>query len=83
MQIKGFEGMMTNQLHVLKKGEIVERVNKIQLRTDFHPEEKNQYEDLWRKYIHLFVFNYKDLREITMERHKIELLPNAKPIKTK
>jgi hypothetical protein len=31
----------------------------------------------------MFTFNYKDLREITMEQHKIKLLPNAKPIKTK
>jgi hypothetical protein len=31
----------------------------------------------------MFVFSYKDLREVTMEQHKIELLPNAKPIKTK
>jgi hypothetical protein len=36
-----------------------------------------------RKYIHLFIFSYKDLREITMEQHKIELLPNAKLVKTK
>jgi hypothetical protein len=64
---------------VLEEGEVVERVNKIQL----GPEEIKQYEDLLRKYIHLFAFNYKDLREITMEQHKIELLSNAKPIKTK
>jgi len=30
----------------------------------------------------LFVFNYKDFREVTMEQHKIELL-NAKLVKTK
>jgi hypothetical protein len=46
-------------------------------------EERKQYEDLLRKYIHLFVFSYKDLREVTMEQHKIELLPNAKPIRAK
>ncbi len=68
---------------MLIKGEIVERVNKIQLRLDLRLEEIKQYEDLLCKYIHLFAFNYKDRREVTMEQHKIELLPNAKPIKTK
>jgi len=28
---------------------------------------KKQYEDLLHKYIHLFTFSYKDLREVTME----------------
>ncbi len=68
---------------VLTEGEVVERVNKIQLGPDFRPEEKRQYEDLFRKYIHLFTFSYKDLREVTIEQHKIELLLNAKPIRTK
>jgi len=68
---------------VLTEGEVVEWVNKIQLGPDLRPEERRQYEDLLRKYIHLFVFNYKDLKEVTMGQHKIELLPNAKPIKTK
>ncbi len=68
---------------MLTKGEIVEQVSKIQLGADLHPEERRQYEDLLRKYIHLFTFSYKDLREVTMEQHKIELLPNAKPIRTK
>jgi len=35
------------------------------------------------QYIDLFAFTYKDLREITMEQHKIELLPNAKLVKTR
>ncbi len=61
----------------------MEWVSKIQLKPDLHPEERRQYEDLLCKYIHLFAFSYKDLREVTMEQHKIELLPNAKPIKTK
>jgi hypothetical protein len=68
---------------VLIERKIVERVNKIQLGLDFRPEERIQYDDLLRKYIHLFVFNYKDLKGVTMEQHKIELLPNAKPIRTK
>jgi hypothetical protein len=58
-------------------------VNKIQLGLDLHSEERKQYEDLLCKYIHLFAFSYKDLKEVTMEQHKIELLPNAKSIKTK
>jgi hypothetical protein len=52
---------------VLTKGKIVEWVNKIQLGPDLRPKERRQYEDLLRKYIHLFVFSYKDFREITME----------------
>ncbi|CAM6028069.1 unnamed protein product, partial [Sphagnum balticum] len=68
---------------VLVEGEVVERVSKIQLGPDLHLEERRQYEDLLRKYIHLFAFSYKDLREVTMEQHRIELLPNAKPIRTK
>jgi hypothetical protein len=31
----------------------------------------------------MFAFSYKGLKEILMEQHKIELLPNAKPVKTK
>jgi hypothetical protein len=58
-------------------------MSKIQLRQDLRPEERKQYENLQCKYIHLFTFNYKDLREVTMEQYKIELLPNAKPIRTK
>ncbi len=61
----------------------MEQVNKIQLETDLRFKEKRQYENLFRKYIHMFAFNYKDLKEVTIEQHKIELLPNAKPIMTK
>jgi len=61
----------------------MEQVSKIQLRLHLRPEERRQYEDLLRKYIHLFAFNYKDLKEITMEQHKIELLPNAKLVRRK
>ncbi len=68
---------------MLIEGKIVEHVNKIQLGPNLCHEERRQYEDLLCKYIYMFVFNYKDLREVTMEQHKIELLPNAKPIKTK
>ncbi len=64
------------------KGEVEERLSKIQLGPYLQPEERKQYEDLLRKYIHLFAFSYKDLREVTMEQHKIELLPNAKSIRT-
>jgi hypothetical protein len=68
---------------VLTKREVMEWLSKIQLGPVLHPEERKQYEDLLHKYIHLFVFSYKDLREVTMEQHKIELLPNVKPIKAK
>jgi len=52
---------------VLIEGDFVERLNKIQLRPNLHPEERKQFEDLLRKYIHLFAFSYKALREVTME----------------
>jgi len=45
----------------------MKHVNKIQLRPDLDPEERRQYEDLLRKYIHLFTFNYENLKEVTME----------------
>ncbi len=60
---------------MLIEGEIVEWVNKIQLGPDLRLKEGKQYEYLLCKYFHLFVFNYKDLQEVTMEQHKIELLP--------
>jgi hypothetical protein len=68
---------------VLTEREIMEYVSKIQLGPNLCPKGRRQYEDLLCKYIHLFVFNYKDFREITMVQHKIELLPNVKPVKTK
>jgi hypothetical protein len=61
----------------------VERVSKIQLGPDLHSEERKQYEDLLHNYIHMFAFSYKDHREVIMEQHKIELLLNAKSIRTK
>jgi len=68
---------------VLTEGEVVEWLSKIQLGPDLHSEERKQYEDLLCKYIHLFVFSYKDLKEVTMEQQKIKLLPNVKPIRAK
>jgi len=67
---------------MLTEGEVVERLSKIQLGLNLHMEEKKLY-DLLRKYIHLFAFNYKDLKEVIMEQHKIELLLNAKLIRAK
>jgi len=68
---------------VFTEGEVEEWLSKIQLGPNLQSEERNQYEDLLRKYIHLFVFSYKDLREVTMKQHKIELVLNAKPIRAK
>jgi hypothetical protein len=69
--------------HVLIEGKIMEWVSKIQLGLDLCPKEKRQYENLLHKYIHLFVFSYKDFREVTVHQHKIELLLNAKLVMTK
>jgi len=68
---------------VFTEGKVEEQLSKIQVGLNLQPEERKQYKDLLRKYIHLFAFSYKDLREVTMEQHKIELLPNAKPIRAK
>ncbi len=68
---------------MLTKGEIMEWVSKIQLGPDFRLKEIKQYEDLLCKYIHLFIFSYKDFKEIIMEQQKSDLLLNAKSIKTK
>jgi hypothetical protein len=56
---------------VLIEGEIMEWVGNIQLGPNLRLEEKKQYEDLLCKYIHMFTFNYKDLREVTIEQHNI------------
>jgi len=69
--------------HMLIEGEMVEWVNKIQLRPNFRLKERREYEDLLHKYIHMFTFNYKGFRKITMEQPKMELLPNAKLDRTK
>jgi hypothetical protein len=68
---------------VFTKGEVEEWLSKIQLGPNLQPKERKQYENLLHKYIHLFAFSYKDLREVTMEQHKIELLPNAELIRAK
>ncbi|KAH8932644.1 hypothetical protein BDL97_19G084500 [Sphagnum fallax] len=39
---------------VFAEGEVEERLSKIQLGPDLQPEERKQYKDLLRKYIHLF-----------------------------
>jgi hypothetical protein len=64
---------------VLTKGEVEERLSRIQLGPNLQLEERKQYEHLLRKYIHHFAFNYKGLRKVTMDQHEIELLPHAKP----
>jgi len=45
---------------VFTKGEVEERLSKIQLGPNLQLEERKQYEDLLCKYIHLFAFSYKD-----------------------
>jgi hypothetical protein len=55
---------------VFTEGEVEERLSKIQLGLNLQPKERKQYEDLLCKYIHIFAFSYKDLREVTMEQQK-------------
>ncbi len=63
---------------VLTKGEVVERLNTIQLGPYLHPEERKQYEDLLCKYIHFFAFSYKDLRRSPWNNTKLNYyqMPN-------
>jgi hypothetical protein len=61
----------------------MEWVNKIQMGPNLCPKVRKQYEKFLCKYMHMFVFSYIDFKEITMEQRKIELLPNAKLVKTK
>jgi len=52
---------------MLTERKVEERLSNIQLGPDLQLEERKQYEDLLHKYIHLFAFSYKDLKEVTME----------------
>jgi len=73
---------MTIQLHMCwHKEKLWNEWTRFNWDNDFHLEERKQYEDLLSKYIHLFTVSYKDLREVTMKQHKIELLPNAKLVR--
>ncbi len=65
---------------MLTKGEITKWMNIIQLRPNLCLNKKRQYEDLLYKYIRLFGFSHKDLKEVTLKYHKIELLANAKSV---
>ena len=44
---------------------------------------RDHFRKLSCKFIHFFAFNYKDLREITLETHKIELIQNANAMRQK
>ena len=63
--------------------EIAWRLNQIRLGTKLFSQEREYFRKLLRKFIHLFAFNYKDLREVTLETHKIELVQNAKAVRQK
>ena len=50
---------------------------------ELFPQEREHFHKLLCKFIHLFAFNYKDLRAVTLETHKIELVQNAKGVRQK
>lgn len=43
-------------------------------------EKKSGLQGLVLKYLHLFVLHHQDLLAITLEEHRVEVLPRAKPV---
>ena len=59
---------------ILSDEDIAWRLNQIRLGAESFPQEREHFRKLLRKFIHLFAFNYKDLREVTLKTHKIDLV---------
>ena len=68
---------------ILSDEEIAWRLNQIRLGAELFPQEREHFCKVLRKFIHLFAFNCKDMREVTLETHKIELVQNAKAVRQK
>ena len=58
-------------------------MNQIRLGAELFPQKREHFRKLLRKFIYLFPFNYKDLREVTLKTHKIELVQNTKAVRQK
>jgi len=54
--------------------EIEKAISPILLRNGLTHKEINEFQFLLHKYHHLFAMSYKDLKQVTLEEHKIELL---------
>jgi hypothetical protein len=53
----------------------------ISLENDLTIKERSDIQGLFHNYHHLFTTNYKDVKKVILEEHKIEFLLNAKPLR--
>ncbi len=60
------------------KRKIEKVISPISLGNGLTNKEINEFQFLFCKYHHLFAMSYKDLKKVTLEEHKIELLSNMK-----
>lgn len=65
----------------LSEEEIDDHLQKIKIGDVVMESEKESYLQLFRRYIHLFTFDYKEIRQVSWVEHSIELVDGAKPIK--
>lgn len=65
---------------VLSSEEIEKRLFTLRYGKNVTIDERNRFEKIFREYIHVFALSYKDLKEVTLEQHRIELEKGAKPI---
>jgi hypothetical protein len=52
----------------------------ISLENDLIIKERSEIQGLFHNYHHHFTTNYKDVKKVILEKHKIELLLIAKPL---
>ncbi|KAG6553354.1 hypothetical protein Mapa_005089 [Marchantia paleacea] len=67
----------------MSEDEITRRLSTLKFGPKVTMEEKSRFLDIFRKYIHVFAFSYKDLKEVTLETHRIELEEKARPVRQK
>ncbi|OAE35584.1 hypothetical protein AXG93_2841s1180 [Marchantia polymorpha subsp. ruderalis] len=67
----------------MSEEEVCRRLSTLKFGPNVTMEEKARFLDIFRKYIHVFAFSYKDLKHVTLETHHIELEEKARPIRQK
>ncbi|OAE24162.1 hypothetical protein AXG93_2752s1770 [Marchantia polymorpha subsp. ruderalis] len=67
----------------MSEEEVCRRLSTLRFGPKVTKEEKAKFLDIFRKYIHVFAFSYKDLKHVTLETHRIELEEKARPIRQK
>ena len=65
----------------LSEEEVDDRLQQIKIGDVVMESEKESYLQLFQRYIHLFTFDYKELRQVSWVEHSIELVDGAKPMK--